>query len=390
MSNQIYWHWPTFIMFICMGLMFVWAYNYERRRTYLYNRKMSIIGPAYMTLYIAWLLIGVFRLIDSYHGGTDTPDYIELFQNILNPNYSNGVDWAFKQINVIIRHFTSDYHVFLFIIYAIMLLAYVKFVNSYSLVWANSTPLFLISYLYYVGFSSMRSNLAFCVLLIALAFYVNKQYKTSIILAVCSCLTHVSLIMYAPVLLFCYLLRNHKIKLWQIATSIVLSYSFGLFLQQSFISGAFAFFDNVGSGAYASYAAKSLDRTSLDSFIIVNFPSICMGASLIFFINPIQKIINALPQPQAFVLKTLLLICIYDVLMVPITFSLGVYRGYMYLMVARLLMWGVLMTIIRLKFKLSQLTITIFGFLILLIWIYTRYEAMYESSQLMPYIFDLF
>lgn len=390
MTSQVYWHWPTFIMFICMGILLVWAYNFERRRTSFNVHKMSALGPSYLLFYAVYIVIGVFRLIDSYHGGTDTPGYIIEFLNIFNPNYAQGTDVFFKLINMAVRFFTSDYHVFLFVIYFIMLYSFVKFINSYSLYWSSSVPLFLISYLYYVGFSSMRSNLAFCLLLIALAFYVKKQYIQAILFTACSCMTHVSLIMYAPVLLFCYTLKNFNIKLWHIAIATVIAYSIGLFLQHSFIAGTFAFLDDVGSGAYASYATKSLQRDSITSFVVINFPSIIMGIALMLFINKVKELITLLPESQAFVVKTLLLICVYDVLMVPITYTLGVYRGYMYLMVARLLLWGIILTIMSRKFSLPKQLVNLVAFFIFLIWIYTRFEAMHESSQLMPYVFNFF
>lgn len=388
MSSQVYWHWPTFIMFICMGLLLVWAYNLERSKANTIGRKMRVFGASYLFVYFVFIIIGVFRLIDSYHGGTDTPGYIYKFLNIFNPIYAEGTDFVFKLINMAVRYFTSDYHIYLFVIYFIMLYSFVKFLNSYSLSWSSSVPLFLISYLYYVGFSSMRSNLAFCLLLIALAFYVRNQYKLAIVLTTCSCLTHISLIMYAPVLLFCYTLKNFDIKLWHIAVAIIIAYGIGLFLQHSFIAGTFAFLDDVGSGAYASYATKSLYRNSIIGFIVVNFPSIIMGITLMLFIEKIKNLIKQLAEYEAFIVKTLLMICIYDVLMVPITYSLGVYRGYMYLMVPRLLMWGIIFIVISRFFLIPKKLVNIVGFVVFLVWIYTRFEAMYESSQLMPYMIN--
>lgn len=389
MSNQVYWHWPTFLMFICMGLVLTWAYNSEKRRSCATGREMRTFCLPYNAFYFLWLMVGTFRLVDDYHGGTDTPNYIDNFVNIFNPSYSDGIDLAFKLLNMAVRSITSDYHLFIFIVYSIMLYAYVKFTNSYSLRWTSSVPLFLISYLYFVGFSSMRSNLAFCYLLIALAYYVKKQYKPTILFAICSCLTHVSLFMYAPVLIFCYMLRDLKVKRIHIALAFVASLSFGLILQQTFISGAFAFLDNVGSGAYTAYATKSLNQ-SFSSFYVVSFPSIMIGVVLTILLNDINKVIMKLPESQSRIVKTLLLICLYDVILVPITFSLGVYRGYMYLMVARILMWGILIKIIGKKYRLPNLLVNVTFFSVFLIWIYTRFEAMHESSQLMPYVFNFF
>ena len=79
----------------------------------------------------------------------------------------------------------------------------------------------------------------------------------------------------------------------------------------------------------------------------------------------------------------------FDVIMVPVTYTLGVYRGYEYLMLPRLLMWGVLIVILRNKYKAIPSMIMSIGFAIFFItWMYGRLKALSETSNMVLYYFD--
>ena len=83
------------------------------------------------------------------------------------------------------------------------------------------------------------------------------------------------------------------------------------------------------------------------------------------------------------------MLCAYDFLMIPVNYILGIWRGYENLYIPRLIMWGILMQAISncltAKSKYIFRAIMLIAFMG---WMVFRIEATYNSSCLMPYIFD--
>lgn len=390
MNKYVFWHWPTFFLFIILGILLAYACHRERRSALLNNKGMALFGSPYIGVYLIWIFIGIFRLIDAHHGGTDTPSYIETFKFCFNKSHSEGLDIFFKYFNLFIRSYTSDYHIYLAAVYFIFVYSYTYFINTFIPSKSSVIPIVLTCYLLFVGFSSLRSNLSSSLLLISIACLMREKKLISISFALMSILTHVSMAMYLPVLFFFYFFKDREIKFKVLLVLFFISVAVGVIVQNSFIAGGFAFLEGLSSGAaYTYYATRSQELSFFDSYVVIAFPQMAMGGAMLFFWGK-MKIIMEMDGIDSKKIKGLFLICCYDVITIPIEFTLGVYRGYEYLMLPRLVMWGVIVMLTSdMVGKKHSALVKISYAALFLLWIYTRFNAMYESSHLMPYKFDI-
>lgn len=390
MNSLVYWHWPTFFMYILMGVQLAYACNANNRYSLCTGVRYKLFNRRFIGVFIVWVIIGVFRLVDGYHGGTDTPGYILGFENAFNPNYYSKGDIAFQFLKMAVRYISSDYHVFFFVIYGIWMTVYLLFIKTFTILRASTIPLVLLPYLFYVGFSSMRSSMASVWLLLSIIFVFKNKYSYALIFSIISCLTHVSMMMYAPVIVFYSCFKKLDIKIYHIFVGLFLFCLLGVFVQNMFLIGSFAFLQDSGSGAYEAYVNKNVGKDIMDTYVIY-LPSISISMVIIFLWKSLNEYMNLCGEFEKTIIKALLLICLFDSFMAPIASILGVYRGYQYLMLPRLLMWGIIIDIIRRKYyMISPAFINICFTLFFIAWIWSRFHAMYESSQLMPYVLDLF
>lgn len=85
------------------------------------------------------------------------------------------------------------------------------------------------------------------------------------------------------------------------------------------------------------------------------------------------------------------LMCVYDFLMIPVNFILGIWRGYEYFYIPRLILWGIVLKSISYHLTLgSRKILRIVSLTLFIIWMIFRVYNTYEDSLLMPYILDIF
>lgn len=144
-------------------------------------------------------------------------------------------------------------------------------------------------------------------------------------------------------------------------------------------------------GAYSSYASKSLNTSFFDDGWKIAFGQLLLLALMIVFRKSIKRVVvnfSAINKSRyQFVYK----LCFYDFLMIPVCYILGIWRGYEYFYIPRLIMWGVLMKGVLSHFNSTSKIIVRILFLVLFIaWMIFRVFNTYESSALMPYVLDIF
>lgn len=389
MEHQLLWHWPTFFLYVFVGLLMMAGCYYSVKITKSRQPNINIYNCVMLFVGLIWLIFAVFRLVNNNVGGKDAPSYIVTFETCLNSSFNEQLDIAFLAFNQCIRWLSDDYHVYFFFLYSLYIFSFYFFIRRLYVKDTSIIPLCILVYLYLRGFTSMRSNLAISYLLISIGFLVYKQYTKALIFALLTAFTHVSSALYLPILAFIYFLRNKTMSIWVVGIVILTAIGAGTFIQNSVLSGAFSYLENVGSGAYISYAARSLESSFLDSYFVINLPQMGLFAMLFVFKKDIDKYIKKSEPNQAYKINILRLIAYFDVIMVPVTYTLGVYRGYEYLMLPRLLMWGVLIVILRNKYKAIPSMIMSIGFAIFFItWMYGRLKALSETSNMVLYYFD--
>ena len=377
----------TLVLYIISGVV-CWANVYYVKK----NKKILSKGffcKEYFVWYIWWIALAVFRKVDIDHGGKDAPSYIEYFQSCLH-NSADTTDFAFKVFNQGIRLLTSNYKVFFFIYYSIIIFSLVIFINEFLRTQASTIPLMILIYLYLRSFTSMRSNFAIAIILLSLVALHRKKYFFTIIFAGIAVLTHVSAFIYVAFIVFYFFYHDRKIGIVKSIVFFAFAFLVGTYIQRYVLSGGFAFLTDIGSGAYASYARRSLSRNFILDYSVSNIPQLVLFLTLMFFSKPLNELINESSEVDKTKLEFLRLMAYYDFCMIPVLFLFDIYRGYEFFYVARLVLWGELIVIIRKYFNTkSKKIVNLFFLIIFIIWMINRIGATWESSHLMPYIFDL-
>lgn len=384
------WSTPSLILYIFLGVICSIGCYLANQRAIRTGHTRKITNAELMPWYLSWILIAVFRMVSSTIGGTDAPNYIYYFENVLSLTNDN-TDIFFRIFNGSIRAITDNYRVYFFIYYTIIVASISSFVMTFSNKKASTIPYTIIFYLYLRSFTSMRSNLAIAILLLAIIFIEKRKFFLSFVFAILALLTHVSAFIYVAFILFYYIYKEKKIKLLKSIFILAFTFFAGVVGQNILTSGSLTFLSNISTGAYASYAGRAEPLNLFLSYSVSNLPQLALFIVLVVFRKRIDQHSLSLSNSEKNKLNIIRLMCYFDMFVVPIITILSVYRGYEYFYVARLIMWGELIAIFKRRFnRESRVLISIFFWLVFVVWMYGRIEATWESSQLMPYVLDLF
>jgi hypothetical protein len=267
----------------------------------------------------------------------------------------------------------------------------ILFINEFSRLESSSIPLLIAVFLFLRSFTSMRSNFAIAIMMISLVCFNKKKYICSILLAVATVFIHVISAIYLLFYFFYWLYRKRNMNIWKSILLIILSYVASLMVRYLMISGTFGFLAEVGTGAYASYAGRSLGLSFAEIFNVSNIPQILLFFIVILNRKKLDAIIVNLNEENKSKLTILRYLCYFDFFVVPMITLLGVYRGYEFFYLPRLLLWGEIIPILLQVFdKKSQNIMKVIIASVFLGWMANRLAATIETSNLMPYIFGGF
>lgn len=383
----VYWSWPSMALYICMGLISMKAVSSVKGIEYKQGRKVKLINTAYTIWLMTWAFITVFRKVDYNIGGSDAIAYVNYFQDCLIKNldtlYAHHLDKGFQLVTKCVRLITAEYRIYFLVIYTVIILAYIYFINEIAPSGICYEPMILIFFVYLRGFTTIRTNISNAFFLIALVSLYKKDKIKTLFFFVLSLGMHIASFWYAPFFVFYYLYYNKKLKLSKWVGLYGGSLVGAKVLQQLLIKVTSL------RGAYASYAAKSLNSSFFSNGWKIAFGQILLLVSLVAFNRCIQKSVNQYIPQNRERYRFIFLLCAYDFLMIPVNYILGIWRGYENLYIPRLIMWGILMQAISncltAKSKYIFRAIMLIAFMG---WMVFRIEATYNSSCLMPYIFD--
>lgn len=110
------------------------------------------------------------------------------------------------------------------------------------------------------------------------------------------------------------------------------------------------------NGAYRYYALNANQNSSfLDGYWKIAFSQLLLILCVVILRKDIKKYEESIVNvEEAYKFRLVKLICYFDIMTVPVTFLLNIWRGYEYLYMFRLVMWGCLIQMILMKFKTSN------------------------------------
>ena len=283
-----------------------------------------------------------------------------------------------------IRLVTLDYHVYFFVLYGAIIVAYAIFINELTPTNICYEPMVLVFFVYLRGYTSLRTNLSVAFFMLSILYLYKKKYVKMVVYGILCLGMHIATFLYVPFFAFYFLYKKKKLNLWQWVGlyGIVLV---GAKLAQRIVMGATGL-----RGAYSYYASSSLESSFFDNGWKIAFEQLLLMGLLIVFRKSIKRCTDDYSELNNKRYHFIYLLCAYDFLMIPVNFILGVWRGYEYLYIPRLIMWGILMQAI--SKHLDKKSKKIFRYTMLvafMIWMIFRVNRTYEDSALMPYLLDL-
>lgn len=389
-----YWDFGSLSFYLFLALFGMVCMYYTRVFQSRYRTVNLFRNPPACIWLFVWTFFAVFRLVRPDIGGSDAVDYIAFFESCNKPidesdivMYHTGSDLLYRWINQFIRFFTSDYHVFFALIYSFLCYAFIKFLSTYSKPQYSIIPFILVFYLYLRGYSSIRSNMAVCFILLGLVALAESKIKMAYLLLVFSALTHKMGAVYGLSIPFCHFFLSRKINFFKLSFLLVIVYFVCFYLRNIFIE--FATEVDLG-GAYKAYAEISRDSGVLKW--VNDFGQMLMAVVFIFFSGRIKKYTEKRQiEKDRRILTILWLICVFDILMVPVNQLMGIYRGYEFFYLARLSMWSLILFLISHNKNTSfKLIVSSIAFFLFVAWFIFRLSRTYEDTCLMPYIFEPF
>ena len=377
--------------FICLGLLAIIFFRAENK--YETNGK-KLLSYRYWLFCTVLTIFAAFRLVKALGygaiGGADAPGYVQVFQICNDPTWQSW-DWlqhhdiGFLYINRFIRLLFSDYHIYFFIVYGFIVCSYVLFLKELLIKKTNYIPCLLLIFLYWRSFCTLRSNLAIAFFLFGLVLLYRKKWWGWLPLFF-SLLVHKFVLIYFGFIPFYLFFKNKKVKwnylvIFVVAAAILGSYARDFFLAR------FAHIDL--GGAYQSYARMNMGTSFFDNFWKIVFDQLALAVTIFILRNRIREHINSIAESESAKLNIIYWMCIYDFMMIPVCFLMGVWRGYEFFYLPRIVMWcECLYVAIYNKQKYIRGIYNMFFLILFISWMVFRFYAMWKDSFLMPYIFE--
>ena len=142
-------------------------------------------------------------------------------------------------------------------------------------------------------------------------------------------------------------------------------------------------------GSYHSYTANQIGKSFWDNYWKITFEQMVLGIMMWIYYKKVKRYQLILRGKECNKLRFIWVLCLFDMMCIPVNFVLGVWRGYEFLYLARIVLWCTIFYLFersqpeRFRIYINQ------GFMILLVaWIVFRFWNMWESAGLMPYIFE--
>ena len=385
-----YWSNISMMFFLLLGLYSVYTISEVKHTERINRREVAIYDYRLLFLTAILVIVASFRMVTNHIGGTDTPNYITLFNHCNDSSWQNWnwylhTDIGFRYFTKLIRLLTNDYHIYFIIIYSLQVVAILLFLIEFLPRKSNYIPCILLIFLYWRSMTSIRSNVAGALMMYALVFLNRKRYFWMVFFAISMLLVHkMSFVffMFFPV----YFYRK-KLTIQRGAILIFVLFSLVGVFRQYFL----LFFQEVDlGGAYQDYVYNNVNSDFGDNFWKIAFEQMILGFFMVINYKGFNKHIQGLSKDQQKVLLLVWFICLFDLISIPICFALNIWRGYEFLYIPRIVMWCEILYLTdrKMKDKSNRLFVQALYLMAFSGWLWFRFYKMYESSNLMPYIFE--
>lgn len=363
-----------------LGAVLIKKANINRARFVPFIRSGEFLF--YVCFVCLFVGLAVCRQVGNNIGGIDALSYINIFENSLKQDGRfETQEQLFLILNKAIRYVTDDYKFYFLICYSIIAFSYIFFIRNFIPEDISYSPFILLIFPFLKSFNTLRSSLAVALFLIALVFLKKKKTRFSFIIILATFFVHR---MSALFILFIPFYLIYKKTFTQLSGSRLY-----LFFAINILAG-YACAKLIQQYVLAIQLVSSTDSYYLSTSIGVNiferwpmmFPYILLFIAYVFGYKKLDD------NNTTNLLK---LLCAFDIIIMPVSLVLGMWRANEYLYVARLTMWGLLLYQYAKIFAApSRKIFEVVVLLAFISWLVFRLCSEGEEIGVMPYIINIF
>ncbi len=370
----------TIVIYLIVGTLCMLSVKIARGAR-VYTVRNNVEG--FSLLFIVLVLFATLRKVGLHLGGEDAQRYQEMFVQYFNHGAERfeDTDILFGFVTGLIRHVTDNPVIYRFFCYSFIATGYIVFINRFCPQGITSIPFICILIPYMRSFGSMRNTMSIALFLMCLVCFYDRKYFWCFVLAVASVLMHrlsAAILSFFP---FFWIFKNFifnaprkRLLIFTVAF-ILVSYLLAVQLQKYII--LFSIFNDDGSNDFW-YLTNGQGKN-----ILLNWPMYIVHVLLLCGL-----MLGYRTMPDTRRIKFLKIFFIYDIILMPATLVLGLWRFAEYFYISNLILWSVLIPAICKKFSKQSVYILkiclLLGFYGLL---YIRLTREWQDLALMPYLF---
>lgn len=368
----------TLIIYFIFGILCILSVHIAKGGRY--SSLNSTKG--FLLLFVTLFIFSVFRKVGLHLGGEDALRYqegfITYFQN--GATRFENTDVLFGYITAAIRLVTDNPYIYRGWCYSLIIIGYIIVIKYLSPQKISPIPFICILIPFMRSFGSMRNSMSIALFLIAIVLWFQHENLWCLIFVFMSVLTHrLSFVMIA-LFPFAYLYNRcislSKIKyIIYVSISIFISYTLAKFLQDYII--LFSLFEDSGN-ADMWYLINNQGAN-----ILLNWPMYLPHILLFVAIIPVFDKLQHKKDS-----KFLIMLFSFDIIILPASLVLGMWRFAEYLFIPNLILWGIIVSnyykIVTPASRIIIRSLAFVGFSSLML---IRLSREWQDLSLMPYLF---
>lgn len=383
----------SFIIYMTWGLLFVLGVYKIKTCSAENGYKVSLNSKIWLRISVAFfVIVATFRLVTPFGvGGADATSYKDFYETFFMKNatvYHGHLDVGYQLIYGVFRYFTDDYHYCFCFQHIVFISAIFLFVREFRMKNTNYAPYVLLVHSYVLGFSSMRSSFGMALIWFSFVLLHREKAKWAFLVAAFSLLIHKACAIYFMALPFYLIFRDRTFTLKHALTLLAIAIMVGGTLQMFFVQ--FAQDVDLG-GAYGSYARDSTNLSFWEQAYRTAIEQLLLGALMIIMNKRFQRHLASMTERERRTLKMLWLLCIFDLVLIPVNYFIGNWRAPEFLYVVRIVMWGEMLWLLFKPYpKNIQRIFTTICMVMFMARMQQSFVSMAAPGGLMPYIFEPF
>lgn len=386
------WDVKSVILYLIMASIGYWCIVTERKS--IQKGIRSRLKISYVVLFFVWLFFAVYRYV-GYKGGiviggNDAPTYIDYFQTCLvgkgNNIYFVRTEPLFQIVTKAIRTITGDYHVYFALIYGLIIFGYLQFIDEFELLNSNKTPMFMLVFPFIQSFCAIRTHITIALILLAIVALNRRKNILMWGLLIASVFIQRASLIYAIFPFFYFYYKKNRMTMKKTMALVIVGCIVGYVGKRIIIGGNIEY---LTGGVYANYASASSATGYWFDYIKLIVEQVIIDGCMIISYKKVNMHIREMEKVEADKLQMLQMMCYFDLMLIPICYILGIWRGVNYFFLPRLLILGYLISVFSRKItKDSQGIYYMIVRVIMPIWLVLRLFTVYDVSGLMPYYLD--